>query len=172
MERERIATLLEKYWQGETTLDDERALKEYFAGPGVPAEWQDQAVFFQYLEMQHQKVAPEDEEILSMLKDVEPEPARGGKQVRIWLQNAGKVAAVTFIVAAAAVFIRQDYESKKEKIDPVLADTFEDPQRAFEETKKMLMLVSRQFDKGKKHAQKLTVFDEATEKVQQLEREL
>ena len=172
MERDRIAALMEKYWQGETSLDEERALKDFFNGPHVPEEWQNQAVFFQYLEVQRQDGAPGDNEIIAMLKGMEPEEPKRGKVIKLWLENAAKVAAVILIVVTAAVFIRQDYESKKQQLDPVLADTFEDPQKAFEETKKALMLVSQQFDKGKKHAQKLTIFDDATEKVQRSEREL
>lgn len=172
MERERIGALLEMYWQGETTLDDERVLKKFLTGPDVPEEWKDQAAFFQYLEVQQHTSAPDDDEILAMLEGVEPEKNPKGKQIRIFLKNAGKVAAVIFIVAAASVFVYQDYEAKKDQMEPVIADTFEDPQKAFEETKKALMMVSRQFDRGKKHAQKLTVFDEATDKVQKLEREL
>lgn len=168
MESERITALLERYWQGETTLEEEKELKLFFTGEDVPEELQKEGAFFNYLNAQHQKTAPDDEEIIAMISKLQPEAPKKEKHVNMWLLNAGKAAAVILIISVAAFFIRQDYESRKEQMDPVLADTFEDPQKAFEETKKALMLVSQQFGKGKKHAQKLKALDDATETVQEL----
>lgn len=169
MEREQIKKLLEKYWEGETSLEEEKELKQYFARPDVPEDLQQEGSFFRYLNQQHDNISLEDEEILELLRN---EPQKNDNQIRLYIEKMVKVAAVILIVAVAIFFIREDYELKKEKMDPVISDTFEDPQKAFEETKKALMLVSRQFNKGQKHAAKLGAFDEATDKVQDLEREL
>ena len=165
MEREQIKALLERYWEGETSLEEEKKLKQFFARPDVPEEWKQEAGFFQYLNAQKEKVALEDEEIIEML---EREPKKKDNQIRLYIENLAKIAAVILIVAVAVFFVREDYESKKEQLDPMISDTYEDPQKAFEETKKALMLVSRQFNKGQKHASKLGAFEEATEKVENL----
>ncbi|MGK7390535.1 MAG: hypothetical protein ACNS60_09290 [Candidatus Cyclobacteriaceae bacterium M2_1C_046] len=170
MEREQIKELLEKYWEGETNLEEEKALKQYFARPDVPEDLRQEGAFFQYLGLQEDWVGLEDEEILEILRN-EPQQ-KNNKQFRLYIENFAKVAAAILIVAVAVFFIREDYESRKEQMDPVLSDTFEDPQKAFEETKKALMLVSRQFNKGHKHAAKIGAFDDATDKVQDLDREL
>lgn len=170
MEREQIKTLLEKYWEGETTLQEEEVLKHYFARSDVPEELRQEASFFQYLDLQKDKVALEDDEILDMLRN-EPQQKKNN-HFRLYIENMAKVAAAILIVAVAVFFVHEDYKSRKEQMDPVLSDTFEDPQKAFEETKKALMLVSRQFNKGHKHAAKIGAFDDATDKIQDLEREL
>ena len=164
MERERIAVLLDKFWKGETSLEEEKELMHYFDGENIAGEFSQDAGWFKYLEAQKEKKAPSDEEILSLIDNIQPE-VPGKRPLIMWLGNFSKAAAVIFIVAVAAFLVHDDYQSKKEKMEPVIADTFEDPQKAFEETKKALMLVSQQFGKGKKHAQKLGVFDDAKEKV-------
>lgn len=168
MEREQISALLEKYWNGETSLEEERIIKEYFSNNEVPEEWHEEAGFFRFLNHQQERVSLKDEEILMHLNAVEPKKSLKPTIVSLWIRNAGKVAAVITILAVAVIFIREDYILKKDQMDPVLSDTFEDPQKAFEETKKALMLVSQQFGKGRKHAQKIKVLDEAAEKVQEL----
>lgn len=164
MEREQIAIVLEKFWKGETSLEEEHELKRYFDSDATADEFLQDAAWFKYLEAQKEKKAPSDEEILSLIENIQPEIS-GKKPVRTWFTAFSKVAAVIFIIAVATILVHEDYQSKKEKMEPVIADTFEDPQKAFEETKKALMLVSQQFSKGKKHARKLGVFDDATEKV-------
>lgn len=169
MEREEISRLLEKYWEGETSLEEDNKLKQFFKSEKTSEEWPKEQAYFQYLEEQKITSGIDDDEILSHLENDNKKPA---KQVNMWLTNMVKVAAVFLIIAAAVFFVREDYQTKKEKMDPVITDTFEDPQKAFEETKKALLLVSNQFNKGRKHAAKLSSFDDATEKVENLERDL
>ncbi len=46
---EEVKVLLDKYWSGETTLDEERALKKYFAGPAVAEQFRPMIPLFQTL---------------------------------------------------------------------------------------------------------------------------
>ena len=48
MEQTRIAALLEKYWQAETTVEEEKQLAEYFSQPTIPAEWEPLRHVFAY----------------------------------------------------------------------------------------------------------------------------
>jgi hypothetical protein len=47
--RNEIKALLEKYWLAETTLEEEKALADYFRGGDVDAEWLRYASFFEYI---------------------------------------------------------------------------------------------------------------------------
>lgn len=172
MERKHIAALLEKFWAGETSLEEEKELRLYFLQDDVPQEWKKEAAYFRFLDMQLMAQSPSDEEILASIESNEKEVYPRNNQIFLTIGNLGKVAAVVVIVALATFFLKQDYEEKREKIDPLVEGTIEDPQKAFEETKKALMLVSQQLNKGKKHAQKLGAFEDAQQKVKKLEREL
>ena len=48
MELAKIENLLEAYFEGNTTLDEERVLQQYFAQPYVPVHLQEYKVMFDY----------------------------------------------------------------------------------------------------------------------------
>jgi hypothetical protein len=67
------------------------------------------------------------------------------------------------VLVAATYLVRQ--EIRKSYPEEVV-DTYSDPQLAFEETKKALMMISKTFGKAKQEAGKITVFNEAEEIIQ------
>ena len=58
MEYTKIEGLLERYWEGETTLTEERALKHYFQSGNVDDRFKDVAPLFQTLTAAQQVTAP------------------------------------------------------------------------------------------------------------------
>ncbi len=62
---EEIQTLLDKYWSGETTLEEERSLKAYFAGPLVHERYHPFLPLFQTLQ-QEQSVLLEQVRVVPM----------------------------------------------------------------------------------------------------------
>jgi lipase chaperone LimK len=77
--------------------------------------------------------------------------------------NMARIAAGIFVVVAATFLIRQ--EVRKRYTDEV-ADTYTDPQLAFEETKRALQMISNTFGKAKKEASKMQMLNEAEKKIQ------
>ncbi|NBP71134.1 MAG: hypothetical protein EBU52_20645, partial [Cytophagia bacterium] len=56
MDSKKIEQLLAKYWECETTLDEEKTLREFFNQPEVPAHLNESASLFRYFEQQRQQV--------------------------------------------------------------------------------------------------------------------
>ena len=54
MEQARVATLLEKYWQAETTVEEERQLADYFRQSSIPPEWEPLRNVFAFFEAEAQ----------------------------------------------------------------------------------------------------------------------
>lgn len=174
MDLDRIEQLLERYWECETTLEEEKELKKFFNSDKVPPKWQSVAPLFQYYEEEKKNGGLDglfDEKVLAQIQAQEPSGGSGagkGNVVRLFY-NIGRVAAVGLILITAGYFVREEYINKKDTMDPYLADTFEDPKVAYEETKKALMMISRNFNKGRKEVQKVGVFNEAQEKIKDTE---
>lgn len=172
MDLDRIEQLLAKYWDCETTLEEEKELGKFFNSESVPARWQAIAPLFRYYEDERKNGSLDglfDEQVLAQIEAKQEAPASGkGKVIRLFYDMA-KVAAVALILVTAGYFVREEYLNKKDKVDPYIADTFEDPKEAFEETKKALMLISKNFNKGRKEVQKVGVFNEAQEKIKETE---
>lgn len=132
-----IDKLLEKYWNGETSLEEEQVIKTYFkSNPALTGEGH----YFRYL---------------SKEKRVKYKGSKGINKKRAWLSAA---ATVTIgVITAALVF----NDAKK---DPF---AIEDPEKAFEATKNALMMISGELKEGKNHTLELSKFNKAKEELQE-----
>lgn len=174
MDLGRVEQLLAKYWECNTSQEEEHELREFFNSGSVPDHLQSVAALFQYYV--HEKEGNQldslfDKQILAQLKQQGNGVERSDLKGRIvsMFTNVAKVAAVILILATAAYFVREEYMTKRPQLDPYITDTFDDPQEAFEETKKALLLISKNFNKGRREAQKVGVFNEAQQKIKDTE---
>ncbi len=52
MDSKYIEQLLERYWNCETSLEEEKQLRDYFLGADIPAQWKGASVLFRYFDRQ------------------------------------------------------------------------------------------------------------------------
>jgi hypothetical protein len=160
MESKHIEQLLEKYWNCDTSLEEEQQLRDYFRGENVPGRWKEASELFRYFEQQrHQPLTDQtfDADVLKKIRKGQPV----GKVIRLTRNVIVRIAAGLIVVIAATFFVRQEL---RKSYPP--EDTFSDPRMAFEETKKALMMISKGFGKGQKEASKIKLFHDAEQKVQ------
>ena len=130
-----IEKLVEKYWNGDTTVEEERQIKAHFkAHPELNKE----SDYFRFIKNQ-QHVTFESK-------------AKRNKK-RTWLSAA---ATVTVGLITAALVLQ---ESTK---DPFAV---EDPQRALEETRKALMLIGSSLNEGQSYTLELTKINKAKDEL-------
>ena len=136
MKPEELDKLLEKYERAETTLEEERWIKEHFA-QNEPANEHDvhKSIFSFYKQEQN-----------SSIPDIE-RPKRSGSR-STWM----KIAAVLVILIASVVFYQQ-YQHRQELKRQQASE-------AFDKTKKVLKLVATEFQKGKSNLELLKDIDE------------
>ena len=157
MDSKKLEELLQKYWDCETSLEEEQQLREYFKGNDIPELGKEAAVLFNYFEQQKNKAVNEqfDESVLGQLKKPK------GKVTNL-VQTSLRIAAGVAVVVAAVFFVRQEIR----KGDAVaMEDTFDDPQKALEETKKALMMISKGFGRAEQQAKKINLLNEAQDKI-------
>lgn len=168
MDSKKLEELVKKYWDCETSLEEEQQLREYFRGENIPEVWRETATLFRYFDEQKSKtVEPQfDETVVNRIKEIPRK--REGKVVK-WVTASLRIAAGVAVLLAAVYFVRQELRE-----DQAIAaeDTFEDPQQAFEETKKALLMISKGFGRAEQQAKKINMFNEAQEKIQTTESEL
>ena len=156
----RIEQLLEKYWKCETSLEEEKELRSFFSENSVPDELRETAMLFKYFKVQKEQSVDEVEFVKKVKAKTTIE--KQGKTIKMIFTSA-KIAAGVVVLLAASFLVRQEIR----KSYPVeVADTYSDPQLAFEETKKALMMISRTFGKAKEEAGKIKVFSEAEQIIQ------
>lgn len=160
MDSEHIHRLLEKYWKCETTLEEEEQLRRYFQQSDPPETLRDIAPLFQHLQESRQTEIVDP----TFTKKVLGKLATRNKATQRWLYNTMRIAAGVLVLVLAVWLIR--IEVRKNDPSPT-ADTYSDPEIAFEETKKALLMISKSFGRAEEQARKLNLFNEAQEKVRQ-----
>jgi hypothetical protein len=142
MESAEIKELLEKYFEGETTVAEEKELARYFAGPVAP-ELEMYRSYFGFF-------AQEKEVSL---------PVKQLQQVR--------KLQYTFISAAAAILVLLGigYYSFYGTESTGKSGVINDPQEAYQETQKALMMLSGHLNKGVESMQYLEKVEESKNRI-------
>ncbi len=157
MDSNQLEELIKKYWNCETSLEEEERLRNWFRTHHVPERFKETAMLFTYFDEQKQKSTSEqfEKEVIKKLP-----VSGGGRTINLW-QTSLRIAAGIAVVAAAIFFVR------KEIIKTHDIATIEDPKRALEETKKALMMISKGFTAAENDAKKINVLNEAEDKVKE-----
>jgi len=166
MDSKEIEQLLEKYWTCETSLEEEKLLREYFNGNEVPQSLSDAASLFRYFESERARTSEEDIE-RAVTKEIRKRQ-RGKIISMVSVYRMARIAAGLLVVVVATYFVRQEV---RKSYPPEIADTISDPKLALEETKKALMMISRGFGKAKQGAAKVNMLNEAEDKISNKDKE-
>nr|WKN39621.1 hypothetical protein K4G66_13055 [Tunicatimonas sp. TK19036] len=165
MELTNIRELVEKYWNGDTTLEEEELLRDYLANEDVPADLKKEAALFRYYQAQTRFRNLDDQFEEKITRRIQR------KQSPQWWSNHRsfiRVAAVVVMLVVAALLLKTEWLDTPADPDPIAVsteDTYEDPQLAYEQTKEALMLVSSLMNEGAQHMEQLETFSEAQETV-------
>ena len=157
MESQKIDEWLEKYWRGETSLEEEAQLRRYFREHEPPPHLRSVATLFRHYDAPPRLDESFDERLKPHLREE--------KTVPMWPRLLRIAAAVTLLLVGA-LWLSQSYDNPPTPA-PVatVQDTYEDPERAYEEAKQALLLVSSLMNEGTQHLTKLEEFDEAQQQV-------
>lgn len=141
-----IKKLVDKYWEGTTSLEEEQQLRAYFNGKQVDKRLQSVQPLFVFFKQEQEKTSQRP---LSFLEVVQQRPKR------MWSLVA---ASVAILITAAAWLYQQQQLPQPSNLavqeTSLHKDTYEDPEQAFQEAKQALMLVSKGLNKGVKTTRK------------------
>jgi len=168
MDFKKLEDLLEKYWMGDTDLHQESELRKYLLHPDLPEKYNKEALLFRYFEEERNlELEKESMEGIHPERDLMENksvkfPSRSN---RIKNYSLLKMAAVISTIAVSSILIVNQFDREIESTE-IITDTFDNPEKAYEETKKALLLLSAKFGKGRKQVEKISIFSESQEKVQ------
>lgn len=155
-----IKKLLEKYYEGKTSLSEEKLLKEYFNKETIPDELRvERVVFLSFIESSRMEVLDEafDKEVMGLVLEGRREKRRK-KPVLYYLSAVA--AGLAFLLGAYFLLIDQKGPFEKESGFEMFA--VQDPDTAFEETRKALYLISEVFNRGTAELSSISKFSEGT----------
>lgn len=161
MDSNKIDELLNKYWNCETSLEEEQQLREYFRGNQIPEQWKETAPLFRYFDAHKKKTLNDGAFDTALMKKIKT-PSHQGKMVKIFY-NTLRIAAGVSVLLVATFLVRNEI---RKSTPQEIVDTYDDPKLALEETKKALMMISKSFGTAEEKAKKLNMFNEAQEQIQ------
>ena len=127
-----INKLLEKYWEGETTLEEEKIIKKHFSSGDAPDD--NLSVMFSFFEKERQITYDKDIKI--------PEP----KVFKINFYREIAVAASIVLLLGLAFLIRKNIE--KPAGNQLAKYEVKDSEKAKEITKNALAMLAKNYNKG------------------------
>jgi hypothetical protein len=149
MELNRIEDILEKYFQGETTIAEENQLKEYFSSSNVAQHLEQYKQMFGYFSQVKQQ------------KSTHEIPLQTKKRNVAWLSIA---ASVVVLLSIGTYF----YVSEKNTA-PVVAQselgTYDNPEEALKATQKALALLSNNVNVGIESVQYIKEYEQSKNKI-------
>lgn len=142
MDAHKIKILLERFYDGQTTEEEENILRNYFDSDEVASELETEKAFFNQLPMTdglEQRLSNHIDELAKKEK-----PAR---QTSIrWI--AGIAASMLLLISAGLYF-------GTNRPDPFYQDTYDTPEEAYATTEKAITLLATNVNKGLKSIEQI-----------------
>lgn len=147
MDTSEIKKLIEAFYNGDTTADEEQILFDYFSSEDVAEDLLDEKKIFLQMNEADSINIPSDLELkLDNLIDnlnYEEEVKQHSKKKHLWIQVGSVAAGVALLIFAGIHFTKEQNEMK-----PSTANIELDDQQKIEEAQKALILLSTNFNKG------------------------
>ena len=148
MDYKYIEQLLVRYWNGESTLEEEDMLRTFFRQEDIPAQLARYRDLFTYEALAKKDVMPGDDFDARLLAKVECPTVKARRlSWNYQLRPFCKAAAVVAIILTLGTAIRHSIQGESNTVATdydyaTYSDTYSDPQVAFDEVSSALQLVA------------------------------
>lgn len=158
MEYDEVNRLLERYWNAESSPEEERRLKGYFASGRVFPEHAHLGALFGFYSELEGKQTGEDFTAGLNLRIGTGDPVRIYRKrpkPGIWLRIAASIVLLILIGFLYRNLARvSEQETQRGRPELAMADTYRDPGQALKAVQDALLTVSRKMDQGRELTRK------------------
>lgn len=161
MNSRQIEKILESYFNGETSLEEEKKLNDFFSSKDIPPHLKSLKAQFDFFSCEKGKKYLDedfDHKILSQITFNERFQKREIKYRYMYL-TLGVAVSVLIIMS---IFFKFDPFSHK------IEDTFNDPMAAYLETKKAFLFISEKLNSGINPIEKVSKIDKGVEQLSKI----
>jgi hypothetical protein len=144
MELNKIERLVEKYFDGETSVEEEKELRKYFASTDVASHLMQYKSIFEYLS---HAAAQEYKQELAALPKLQYK-----KRIKLWLS----IAASVFVLLSAGMYVYVDRDVSRQDLG-----TCENPEEAMKETQRALAILSGHVNVGIESVMSLEQYEDS-----------
>ena len=163
MDSKKAEALLRKYWEGKTDLNDEKELKKFFLtkekNENLPVD------YFKYISKKaaYNPLGAEfDTEILNLIQHENNDKKHKNFSIKYWY-----IAASLALVVSASIIFKNEIFSVENPTEVAEMDTYQDPEKALEETKKALLFISSRLNQSNEYAMQFSKFEQNQNTIKQ-----
>lgn len=150
MELNKIEDILEKYFQGETSIAEENQLKEYFSSPNVAQHLEQYKPMFGYFSQAKEQ------------KSTYEIPLQSKKRNVAWLSIA---ASAVVLLGIGTYFLMSEQKEATAVASQTELGTYDNPEEALKATQKALALLSNNVNVGIESVQYINEFEQSKNKI-------
>lgn len=163
MKNDHIHQLLIKYFEGNTSLEEERALKEFFSGENqIDPEWMPVKAQFDLFST-GKRIIPDSPGLeFKILNKISESERNSLPQKRFNMMRFAAAAVIIISLVVPGILI---YDSQNR-----IKDTYDDPRIAYMETQKALMFVSQKMNKGMEPLSNISKINTGREQLKKIEK--
>ena len=152
--------LVERFWSGEASLEEEQQLREMFKYGHVPEGMEDLATYFEAIDEEQVGLSLDASFDDKIIKKIEASSGKKVISIRKWF------IPIAAALIAAAVFIGvQTDEPSGLAEEP----SKEEVKEAYKQTEQALFLISSKMKKGNQHMLSLNKFNKAQTRIKNIE---
>ena len=162
MEKKRIEKLIEKFYNGETSIGEERLLENYFSQSNIPPSLEAERDLFRFYSNARNEQLPDDKLSEMIIEAIESEGGDlTGKRRRLVYAVTSIAASILLLAGSYFIFLHSSGTGRYQ-------DTFDNPEIAYLETQKALLYVSEKLNSGTSELNNLKKFDKGTKELENL----
>lgn len=154
MNSKQVKQLLEQYYKGKTSLEEEQSLSNYFQKEKVPEEFLADKIQFQFYHNANKEVTAKD-----YIKALPYQPTKTAILTPFIKRIVG--IAASFLIIVGGIYFLNQINKKNE----LAAQQLEQSKQAYAETKKALLLVSEKLNKGTQELHKISKIDQIKQSI-------
>ncbi|MFO7827610.1 MAG: hypothetical protein R6V23_03235 [Bacteroidales bacterium] len=163
MNREQIKVLLEKYYKGESSLEEEKLLRNYFAGSQVDDELLDHKDIFVFSENEFKAsddIPDLSNEIWNNIEKINS--VKQLKKRKLYHYSLSIAASIAILVVS--FFFIQDEINQGSPVQ--FEDTYDNPELAYLQAKEALLFVSSKLNSGTDHLKPIEKINEGAQELE------
>lgn len=166
MEKKRLEKLIEKFYEGNTSIGEERMLENFFSQKDVQTSMEADKDLFRYYTSSRNEDLPDERLEQKIIQAIESEGGDLSGSRRRMIYTITSIAA-SILILIGSYFILLSPSG------PGLAltkykDTFDNPDLAYLETQKTLLYISEKLNNGTRELNNLTKFEKGTKELGKL----
>ena len=150
MDLRSIEALLAKYYEGETSIEEERKLKEFFNSGDVPAELVQERMKFRFYADAFDEGTDKSFDDKLVPAEISNPNIKRVLLFRPGFKTISAMAAGLLLLIGVSLFLKRDVNRKNSY------GTYDNPQIAYAQTKNALLLISCKLNKGNKSLSKIS----------------